>query len=98
MATTTMAELAAAGFEDAVQIGRGGFGVVDRCRQVALDRTAAADVYALGATRFCALTGHAAFQRRRAENGTQLPRITAQPVPGLRDSGIPDDVSVVVPR
>ncbi|WP_433526244.1 hypothetical protein ACQPZ2_15805 [Nocardia pseudovaccinii] len=98
MATTTMAELAAAGFEDAVELGRGGFGVVDRCCQVALDRTAAADVYALGATLFCALTGHTAFRRRRGENGTQFPRITAQPMPDLRDSGIPDDVSVVVPR
>ncbi|MEV5839349.1 protein kinase [Nocardia sp. NPDC052112] len=65
-----------------------------------LDRdtpTAAADVYGLGATLFCALTGHAAFQRRSGENVvTQFLRITTQPMPDLRDSGIPDDVSALV--
>ncbi|MFQ6394447.1 protein kinase domain-containing protein [Nocardia sp. KC 131] len=34
-------ELDAAGFNDAVEIGRGGFGVVYRCSQAALDRTVA---------------------------------------------------------
>ncbi|RYE41020.1 MAG: tetratricopeptide repeat protein [Hyphomicrobiales bacterium] len=38
------AELAAAGFEDAQEIGRGGFGVVYRCSQAALDRTVAVKV------------------------------------------------------
>ncbi|MGW4336469.1 protein kinase domain-containing protein [Rhodococcus koreensis] len=38
------AELAAAGFEDAQEIGRGGFGVVYRCTQTALDRTVAVKV------------------------------------------------------
>ena len=38
------AELAAAGFEDALEIGRGGFGVVYRCTQTALERTVAVKV------------------------------------------------------
>ncbi|RZL71702.1 MAG: hypothetical protein EOP32_39615, partial [Rhodococcus sp. (in: high G+C Gram-positive bacteria)] len=37
-------ELAADGFDDAREIGRGGFGVVYRCTQPALDRTVAVKV------------------------------------------------------
>ncbi|MEU1548324.1 protein kinase [Nocardia sp. NPDC005745] len=59
--------------------------------------TPAADVYGLGATLFCALTGHAAFERRSGEQVVaQFWRITSQPVPDLRESGIPDDLSAVV--
>jgi len=35
------AELSAAGFEDAAEIGRGGFGVVYHCNQIALNRVGA---------------------------------------------------------
>ncbi|MGW2663752.1 protein kinase domain-containing protein [Nocardia tengchongensis] len=53
----------------------------------------ASDVYGLGATLFCALTGHAAFERRRGEQVVaQFLRITTQPVPDLRGHGTPDDV------
>lgn len=59
--------------------------------------TGASDVYGLGATLFCALTGHAAFERRSGEQVVaQFLRITTQPVPDLREHGIPEDVSAVI--
>jgi len=61
--------------------------------------TAASDVYGLGATLFCALTGHAAFERRRGEQlVAQFLRITTQTIPDLRESDMPDDVAAVVQR
>jgi serine/threonine-protein kinase PknK len=55
------------------------------------------DVYSLGSTMFCALTGHAAFERLSGEQViAQFLRITTQPVPDLRESGIPDDVCAAV--
>ncbi|MFE2960933.1 protein kinase domain-containing protein [Nocardia tengchongensis] len=59
--------------------------------------TSAADVYGLSATLFCALTGHAAFERRSGESVvTQFLRITSQPVPDLREHGIAGDISAVI--
>ncbi|MFF0633477.1 protein kinase [Nocardia sp. NPDC004151] len=59
--------------------------------------TPAADVYGLGATLFCALTGHAAFERRSGENVvTQFLRITTQPVPDLREHGIAEDIAALM--
>ncbi|MFE3054228.1 protein kinase [Nocardia sp. NPDC059239] len=57
----------------------------------------ASDVYGLGATLFCALTGHAAFERRSGEQVVaQFVRITTHPIPDLRESGIPGDVCEVI--
>ncbi|HZN78415.1 MAG TPA: protein kinase [Mycobacterium sp.] len=57
------------------------------------------DVYGLGATLFCALTGHAAFERRSGEQMVaQFLRIASESAPDLRDNGIPDDVAAVVER
>ncbi|MDH6293533.1 ATP-binding protein, partial [Rhodococcus opacus] len=59
----------------------------------------AADVYGLGAALFSALTGHAAFERRSGEQVVaQFLRITTQPVPNLRERGIPDDVTAAITR
>ncbi|WP_016691915.1 protein kinase domain-containing protein [Rhodococcus rhodochrous] len=59
----------------------------------------ASDVYGLGATLFCALTGHAVFERRSGEQMVaQFVRITTQPVPDVRKMGIPDDVSTAIER
>ncbi|RMI28777.1 protein kinase domain-containing protein [Nocardia stercoris] len=60
-------------------------------------QSAAADVYGLGATLFCALTGHAAFERRSGEQlVAQFVRITTHPIPDARESGIPEDVCAAV--
>ncbi len=59
----------------------------------------ASDVYGLGSTLFCALTGHAAFERRSGEQVVaQFLRIATESAPDLRESGIPDDVSAVVEK
>ncbi|WP_213575254.1 protein kinase [Rhodococcus sp. USK13] len=59
--------------------------------------TPASDIYGLGATLFCALTGHAAFERRSGEQlVAQFIRITNEPAPDLRDHGIADDVAAVI--
>src|SRR5829696_8030096 len=61
--------------------------------------TQASDVYGLGATLFCALTGHAAFERRNGEQVVaQFLRISSESAPDLRENGIPDDVSAVVDK
>src|SRR5271155_922289 len=59
--------------------------------------TPASDVYSLGATLFCALTGHAAFERRTGEQViAQFLRVTSQPIPDLRTQGLPADVAAVI--
>jgi len=61
--------------------------------------TPASDVYSLGATLFCALTGHAAFERRSGEQViAQFLRVTSQPTPDLRTQGLPADVASVIER
>lgn len=59
--------------------------------------TAAADVYGLGATLFCALTGHVAYERRVGEQVlSQFLRVSAQPGPDLTDHDVPDEVRAVI--
>src|ERR1700738_1733766 len=53
--------------------------------------TPQSDVYSLGATLFCAMTWHAAFERRSGEKVVaQFLRITRAPVPELQGIDIPD--------
>jgi serine/threonine-protein kinase PknK len=59
--------------------------------------TELSDVYSLGATLFCALTGHAAYERRSGEQVVaQFLRIASQPVPDLREHGLPNDVAAII--
>ncbi len=61
--------------------------------------TAASDVYSLGATLFCMLTAHAAFERLSGEQVVaQFLRITSQPIPDLREQGLPAEVAAVIER
>ena len=61
--------------------------------------TPASDVYSLGATLFCMLTGHAAFERRSGEQVVaQFLRFTSQPIPDLREQGLPAEVAAVIER
>src|SRR6202043_2878331 len=61
--------------------------------------TPRSDLYSLGATLFCALTGHAAYERRSGEQVVaQFLRITSQPVPDLRETGLPDEVAAIIER
>src|SRR5262245_60130855 len=68
--STIAAQLSAAGFAGAVEIGRGGFGVVYRCRQVGLARVTAVKV----------LTVDLAENRARFEREQQaMGRLTGHP-------------------
>src|ERR1700752_566676 len=61
--------------------------------------TAQSDIYSLGATLFCAITGHAAFERQSGEKVVaQFLRITSQPIPDLREQGLPAGVAAVSER
>jgi serine/threonine-protein kinase PknK len=61
--------------------------------------TSASDVYSLGATLFSTITGHAAFERHSGERVmAQFVRITSQPIPDLREQGLPADVAAIIER
>ncbi|NMN98291.1 serine/threonine-protein kinase [Antrihabitans stalactiti] len=61
--------------------------------------TVASDVYGLGATLFCALSGHAAFERRSGERVVaHFMRVAAHPVPDLRAAGLPASVCALIER
>ncbi|MEV0685597.1 protein kinase [Nocardia sp. NPDC050378] len=59
--------------------------------------TPAADVYSLGATLFCALTGHVAYERRVGEHVlSQFLRVSQRPGPDLTDQDVPAPVRAVI--
>ena len=80
-------ELAADGFDDAREIGRGGFGVVYRCTQPALDRTVAVKVL----TNDLAEENRERFFREQRAMGrlTGHPNIVNVLQVGVTDSGQP---------
>ena len=64
-----------------------------------VEPTVASDLYGLGATLFCALTGHAAFERQSGESiVAQFVRLSREPVPDLRELEIPEALSRAVER
>jgi serine/threonine protein kinase/N-acetylneuraminic acid mutarotase len=61
--------------------------------------TAAADVYSLGSTMFAVIAGQAAYERKTDEELiAHYLRITSEPVPDLREHGIPADVCAVIEK
>ncbi|WP_433193658.1 protein kinase domain-containing protein [Nocardia sp. CA-107356] len=57
----------------------------------------ASDIYSLGATLFCLLTGHAAFERRTGESVmAQFVRMTTEPIPDLSETSIPADAIAAI--
>ena len=61
--------------------------------------TVASDLYGLGATLFCALTGHAVFERRSGESVVaQFVRISKGPIPNLGRVDIPEALAHAVER
>src|SRR6476660_4848192 len=81
------AELAGAGFDDAEEIGRGGFGVVYRCTQEDLDRTVAVKVLTVELDE----ENRARFFREQRAMGrlTGHPNIVGILQVGTTDSGLP---------
>ncbi len=80
-----------------VLTGSPGFTAPEVIRGDAPDR--ASDVYGLAATLFCALSGHPPFERRGGESVTaQLARIGVEPIPDLREHGVPVDVADVIDK
>ncbi|KXF50719.1 protein kinase [Rhodococcus sp. SC4] len=84
---TVAAELEAAGFDNAQEIGRGGFGVVYRCSQPALDRTVAVKVLTTELNE----ENRARFFREQRAMGrlTGHPNIVTALHVGATDSGLP---------
>jgi len=80
-------ELSAAGFDDVHEIGRGGFGVVYRCTQTALDRTVAVKVLTTDMDN----DNRARFLREQRAMGrlTGHPNIMSVLEAGATDSGRP---------
>lgn len=61
--------------------------------------TVEADVYSLGATLYALIAGQAAHERHTGEELiAHYLRITSQPVPDLRDRGIPTDVCATIEK
>ncbi|WP_433682084.1 protein kinase domain-containing protein [Nocardia sp. CA-119907] len=96
VSSSVVAELAAAGFDAAAEIGRGGFGAVYQCRQVSLDRVVAVKVLAADLDE----DNRARFFREQRAAGrlTGHPNIVHVLQTGATDAGRPFIVMPYYPR
>ncbi|WP_128644273.1 serine/threonine-protein kinase [Rhodococcus opacus] len=59
--------------------------------------TVTSDVYSLAVTLYCLLSGHSPFERKPGERVVaQFLRITGEPIPDLRPTGVPEVVCTVL--
>lgn len=89
----------AGGFETGSDIVTGSPAFLAPELLIGAEPSVASDIYGLGATLFCALTGHAAFERRSGEKVVaHFVRVANQQLSDLRAADFPQPVAVAIER